>query len=485
MVRTRFVVPLAALLAAASPAVAADEDGDIRAELRALRERVKELETKLETGGGDLGKAVADFMAAHPGASGGNVSAPGAKSLKFYGGVRMRAERWDRSYRPNDPLGKDVQDQALLRTTLGVDADVTDSLRAKVELRDARAFGQEPSTTTELQAAGGGLDLKQGWFEADDLLGSGWKWRVGRQVLKYGDERVVGDNDWGNYGRSFDGVLATRTFGQTKVDAFATRVFEGGLGVVGTGVENDDAHFFGVYTTTPHALHGHSDLDVYVLGAQSGFETPGEGGTAGTTLYGTAGARLAGGKGSWDWSLEAAAQRGRLNGEPLSAYAVHADAGYTWKDSAWKPRFGVEWNQATGDQQPASESVHSFQTLFPTNHRHFGILDAMAWQNARNYRASLTLRPSEKWAVQADYHRFYLEETQDAWYSAAGIPIRAGAKGASSYLGSEVDLVFRVKAADKMDIDFGAAQFFDGAFVRQTGTDGDTVWVYVQVTVSF
>jgi hypothetical protein len=93
--------------------------------------------------------------------------------------------------------------------------------------------------------------------------------------------------------------------------------------------------------------------------------------------------------------------------------------------------------------------------------------------------------PAEKWTLQADWWRLYLEDSEDAWYGASGAVIRPGAAGASKYLGSELDLVLAWKASDSMRIAFGGAQFFDGGFVRDTGGGGDTLWFYIRVQVFF
>ncbi len=437
-----------------------------------------------------LAHAIEDYLSKHPpaaAAGNSNVSAPGIKALKFSGQILVWGERWDGTYRPTDPAGTDVQDVGWLRVSLQADADIEDGLRARVEIRDARAFGQEPSTTAQLNSSGAGLDLKQGWFEADDVLGSGAKVRAGRMVLSYGEQRLIGDMDWATYGRSFDGVLASRVFDatKTKADLFATRVTERGLGTVTPGVDNDDRDFFGVYTTTPKALH-HSDLDLYALYVRDLVASTGEvPGSAGDTGFWTGGARISGVKGSLDWGAEGAVQDGRLNGDRLWAWAGHAEAGWTLLDSKGTPRLSLEYDRATGDRNPANGRVGSFQTLFPTNHEHYGILDLMAWQNMQAVGAALHLKPAAKWTAELGAWRLWLDSSADAWYASNGTVIRPGAPGASRSLGTELDAVLTWKGSDHLKVSLGGAQFFDGAFVRQTGGGGDTFWCYLRVQVDF
>ncbi|MHC4821390.1 MAG: alginate export family protein, partial [Planctomycetota bacterium] len=241
MKRLKGIMIAAAIIVGTSvPALAGDEE--LKEEVRALRERVQQLEQRLGEGSassGELEKAVAAYLESKPGMAGLNVSAPNVKGLKFTGQIRFWGQRWNESYRPTDPTGEDVQDIFQLRTSLQADFDIADDLRSRIEIRDARTLGSEPSTTAQLQAAGAGTDLKQGWFQADNFLDSTVDFTAGRQVWSFGDQRVIGALDWATYGRSFDGALATRKFENTTVNMFGARLFEGGGGFVVRGVDNE------------------------------------------------------------------------------------------------------------------------------------------------------------------------------------------------------------------------------------------------------
>jgi hypothetical protein len=492
--RITFGTTLVAVAAMATASGAGEGDGDLREELRRTREQVKSLldrvaELEAKAAGpaaapppGTVGAAVEAYLKARPGGA-GSVTAPKARSLKFSGQVDWWWERWEGSYRPNDPAGTETQDVGWLRSALRADADITADLRARIEVRDARYFGQEPSTTAQLQAAGAGLDLKEGWLEVDGLLGKGVTARLGRQVLSYGDERLLGASEWHTYGRSFDGAVVTGLVGNTRWDLLAARVVERGQVVAAPGVDIADTDLYGLYTQTPAALH-HSDLDAYLLAVRSPLDTAGEAGGTGSTEFVTGGVRLAGSKGSLDWGLEVAHQRGKVSGDRLRAFAAHARAGYTLS-GGWQPRVGLEWNRASGDSGPTSGSVHTFQVLFPTDHDKYGILDLMAWSNAVNYRLSISAKPAKDWTVSADLHRFYLDESESAWTAAHGGLVRAGAAGAGRYLGSEVDLVVRHRVNDHLTVALGGGQFFDGAFVRDTGPANDATWVYLRIVATF
>ena len=471
------VLSASAALLAAAPAAPADEEA-LRKELEATKRSMEDLRRRIEE---------IERGAVKSPAGGGVVTAPNSRKIEISGQVLAWWERWDHAYRPNDPQGSDIQDQGWLRAAIQVDADIEENLSARIEIRDARMEGTEPSTTAQTNSPGTGTDLKQGWFQVDDILKSGTSLRAGRQVLAYGDHRLVGDLEWSTYGRSFDAMLATKTVERTRtrVDAFVSRVIERGAGTVTPGVDNDDQDFFGVYTVTPKALH-HSDLDVYAFWLRDLLDAPGElPGQSGNTGFATVGARVVGVKGSLDWGAEGAIQHGRVMGDGLAAWAGHARAGWTFLDAKWKPRIGIEWDAATGDDDPGDGDRESFQTLFPTNHLHYGLLDLVAWQNMKAFRAGVKFRPHEKVTVALDAWKFWLFDSDDAWYGVNGAVIRPGAAGSSADLGTEFDLEITWTISEHFTASVGGAHFTDGEFVRDTGDAGDTNWIYFRFLVTF
>src|SRR5205823_2102002 len=130
----------------------------------------------------------------------------------------------------------------------------------------------------------------------------------------------------------------------------------------------------------------------------------------------------------FDYELEGAYQLGRDGGRLTNsfpnaggvmlahhAFAVEAKAGYTWDSCALKPRFGIEYDVASGDKSQFDHSDQSFLNLFPTNHKFYGYMDLFAWKNMHDASAQLKLTPYQDKAaawknltVQLDYHAFWL-----------------------------------------------------------------------------
>ncbi len=172
---------------------------------------------------------------------------------------------------------------------------------ARVTAQDSRVWGGTPGSDTGLNTANNAstesLDLREAWLHADQLLGP-VDVRLGRQILKFGDQRLVGTNEWGNVGRSFDTMLFNFETSIYEVDAWASVLAEedsdngGNTTAVGrsqssnfniscdsTGTtcqirsgtpnELDDAYFTGVYNR--FRFSEHFFLDAYYLGVHKKY----------------------------------------------------------------------------------------------------------------------------------------------------------------------------------------------------------------------
>jgi hypothetical protein len=125
-------------------------------------------------------------------------SATHAQTVVIDGEIRPRVEDRDGYSKPlletNDPGVSAIQ-----RTRLGM-TFTSGLLNTQITLQDSRTFGQTPNASS---------DATMGIFEAwaEMLLVPGGSLKVGRQVLKYDDNRLFSVCDWSNTGTSHDAAL--------------------------------------------------------------------------------------------------------------------------------------------------------------------------------------------------------------------------------------------------------------------------------------
>ena len=336
-----------------------------------------------------------------------------------------------------------------------------------------RRWGDEGSTTGILA----GLDIKQGFIVFREVGGKPVDVEAGRLYMSYGDQRTIGGLEWVDQGRAYDGVRGRYGASKFYLDVFAIKVRET------APLVDDDQWVAGLYGGTDEWLDW-LDVEVYALWFADQMGMAGE--TAlGDTGFIAFGFRFHGKSDSLDYSVHATLQAGEVNGDDLMAFGFAGIIGFTLEDTAWKPRFALEFDLATGDDNPADGDQGALQTLFPTNHMYYGFADVVGWSNMMDIRVTVSAHPSSQWKVQLDVHYFRVLEEQGAWVNAGGGVIRTGAPGISSDLGTEVDITIVWKPSKPLSFLFGYSIFMPGGFVEDTGASPTTHFGYLQTRVTF
>jgi hypothetical protein len=409
---------------------------------------------------------------------------PGGEKFRVSGQVRYRYEYRKDNYAPGGPGSPGFTGEVnggihLFRVRIRFDYEIQKNLIATVELQDVRTFGQAQSTTGLL----GNVDLRRGLVEFRDIGETGITVELGRYVMFYGDQRLIGHLEWANSARTYDGVRAKWKKDKAWVDLFVCKPRET-LNAAGNPTlrPDDDQDFAGVYG-------GWSIVEAYLLYLSDRAAAAGETGSVGNISYWTIGARVHGDVKGFDYTAEGTFQTGDYNTDDLNAFGVVVDLGYTFTGAKTKPRVGLIFAYATGDKDPTDGKNEKMQTLFPTNHLHYGYIDFVGWSNIINLEINFRIEPATNIFVEVAYHHFSRPEEQGAWVNAGGGTIRPGAAGAGSTLGDEVDLIVTWKANKAVLLEAGYAIFLPGNFIDDTNPAGvssnTSHWFYFMVLVRF
>jgi hypothetical protein len=399
---------------------------------------------------------------------------------------RLRFEYRDNNFDFNDGLDSLTDDSWLLqRARLGVKIAATDLLTFYAQGQSSFELDSDrPNVPGALGSEGDdAIDLRQAYIQIGT---KDFNLTIGRQLLSFGDERLVGGFDWNNIGRTFDAVKLHYGTGSWSLDAFVSSVvvpdkddfnFSDLLDGNDTG---RDQIFSGLYFSTNAIPVQVTDL--------YGFHLH-ESHATGDSDFATLGVRVKADPsklGGLDYESEMAFQFGEVKGRDLTAFAGHWGIGYVWLQSAWKPRLFAEYNYATGDSDPADGDVGTFQNLFPTNHKFYGYMDVFSWQNLHHPAVSFSVTPSKTVKLQLDYHGFWIADTSDSWYRANGVTaVRPAKAGADSFAGTELDFTVTWKAAKQLSFLAGYSHFFAGDYLKATGASDDADFAYVQMTIDF
>ena len=397
----------------------------------------------------------------------------------------------------------------LNRFRLGLGVQPTDWLKVYAQGQDSREWLSDRADIPGVLGAEGddSFDLRQAYIE---LSMNEWGLKIGRQVLAFGDQRLIGPLEWSNLSRTFDAVRLTYKGSDYTVDAFASSVVVADRGSFNQSdtFNGNETHreqvFSGLYFNTRafsladadlYALHLHQagNTDFFTLGTRlkSKPATPAPMQHDGKSMEhdGKAMMRPAPAASPWDWDAEFAFQFGEVGGRDLTAFAGHVGAGYTIPGCPISSRIGLEYNYATGDGDPTDGDVETFQNLFPTNHIYYGFIDAFSWQNIHDVAVSWKTTPCKDVTARVDFHAFWLADTNDSWYRANGTttvrPLTPAARAASNFAGTEIDAVVTWQARKELAIEVGYCRFFAGSYLGDTGAQDDANFGYVQATITF
>lgn len=414
------------------------------------------------------------------------VITPGPDLLQFTFQARVRGEWRENVYDFNDSNDAVTDDTWLLhRIRLGLEWQPASWLHFTVQGQDVRESFSDRADVPLQQGAEGddAFDLRLASLELGDPKHLSLK--LGRQVLAYGDERLVGPLEWLNFSRTFDAVKLHHQEKDWWVDGFASsvvRLHESQFNNSDwTDTQNGRRQLFsGLYFSS--TMLPVQTTDLYALHLHEESQT-------GSTDFITLGTRMKGDPlklDGWDYTLELAGQAGQVHGEDLRAYAWHLEGGYNWLDSGWKPRLALEYSHGSGDGNAEDGKVGTFQNLFPTNHPPYGFMDTMSWQNMHNLVLRLAAQPHARVKTALDLHGFWLSDTADAWYRANGTTrVRNVTPGAGSHAGTELDFTLNARLNQHLDLLVGYSHFFAGSYLDDTGAGDDADFAYLMLTLNY
>ena len=431
-----------------------------------------------------------------------------------------------------------TKDFTIQRMRLSFDADINKNVMARVMLQDARTFGESNNAfsniTTNLQRT----DLQEGYVQLRNLgdinsLLTNVQFRAGRWQQGYGNHRQIGTLGWANQSRSYDGAKVMYKKDNLWVDVFAWQIKEnvtGGVdggGILGAGSLGGvraaglrDSVLYGLYSQYKFGgfLKGNLIEPFMIAKAESTDEN-----RAGITArpsketrysfgFRAAGKNIAG-LGGFDYTVEPVWQRGTTQaGFPgstglspksnsINAFAIHAEAGYTFKNVPWTPRIGYAYSFASGDDSFGAGSAKTFKQISPTQHAHNGYMDITSWQNIKDHQIHFNMKPTKKLVIDVKAHFFKLDEVNDNWWHIGGAAANRGAGAGNGTftnaagalerldddLGQEIDVTLKYKMFKNFGVVAGYSHFFADDYIEDTGggIDRGIDWFYLQTTVKF
>lgn len=371
-----------------------------------------------------------------------------AVDVKIGGEYRLRFEnREPTNFNQAGPTDRFV----LQRTRLNFDGKFESGAGFFTEIQDSRIWGNETSTLTQMSF----IDLHQAYF----TFGKDIKWKLGRQELAYGKQRLLGATGWSNIGRSFDALKTTFLLFDRELDIFYAKVSENAT----TTVQGDNIDLAGIYFKgeglEPY-LFNKNDLNL-----QSNR----------TTLGARYFNEWLGGK----FDLEGMYQTGGIAAKSIAAYAADFSFAYPVMPGS---QLVLGYSFASGDDSAADSTVKTFDQLYPTNHGKFGHADVVGFQNLQMLKAEWQQALSEKSQLTVGYFILNKAEASDAVYATTGAVHAANAGNTDTSIGSELAITYQTQMEEMINLNAGLSYFTPGKALNGSATQ---TWSYVQTSFKF
>jgi hypothetical protein len=390
------------------------------------------------------------------------VSAGDAK-IVWSGEVRVRSEVDGRDFRSSTPPNAFT----LLRSRLGAEITPAEQIRVTIQLEDSRVFGEEMNGPMfSSVSSSGNFHLRQGYIMIEDLFAEGLSARLGRMELSYGDERLVGPQEWRNVGRSFDAGVIRYEWSGHSIDVFSANIGEVTFPPIPVtpatvAATRDSGQLFsGVY----YSFHAPAEflLDIYAFHEWKRKQS--------IPAYDdlsrlTTGTYLAGALEDVAYEGEMAYQFGDKSTSDVSAFLAAGVLKYSFSESPVSSvAAGYDYLSGT----PLGSSVfRSFDPQFHSGHKFYGIMDyldnVVLQTNSRglqDIRINIVADPLACVSVSLEGHNFLLARP---W-------------SGSRSLGQEISVAGAVTCSENVTVGFGASGFLPGEVMRAWYNARDVGW---------
>ncbi|HWD90821.1 MAG TPA: alginate export family protein [Verrucomicrobiae bacterium] len=305
--------------------------------------------------------------------------------------------------------------------------------------------------------------------------------RLGRQELSFGSLRLVSPREGPNVRQSFDGARATLQWHHWKIDGFIARPAETAPGVFD---DNPDPAklFWGTYATHSLPVIPGGSVDFYYFGLERDSAAFNQG-VAREERH-TLGARIWGAKHGYDYNFETVYQFGSFGAGSICAWSAASDTGYTFGSLPFTPRLGLKADIVSGDSDPKSADLGTFNALFPKG-AYFAETDLIGPANIIDFHPSLGLKLTKNVSLTTDWDFFWRQTTRDGIYGVADNPLRSGQQNTAAYIGSQVQTRIDWQFDRHLAFSAAYAHFFAGAYLKESPPGEDVNYFSAWATYKF
>lgn len=350
--------------------------------------------------------------------------------------------------------------------------------RAFVQLQSSISGGlDDPSPVDD-----NSIDIHQAFVDAAIISSEKAKliFRIGRQEMLYGSQRLIGVREGPNSRIAMDGAKLFYKQDKLQTDLFYTHPVANKAGAFNDRF-NDNARLWGSYTVINNVKF-FNNIDLYYLGIwkrEASFDN-----IEGEEMRHTLGFRIWKGKGSWKYDVEGVYQFGRISGNDISAWTLSSNVNYKADSLPLSPVFGLKTEAISGDKSGSDTKLQTFNPLYPRG-AYFGLVALIGPANLFDIHPSLDFELSDKWGFGTDYDIFWRWSINDGLY-APNMQLLYAAEGTTeSFIGTQLSSSIDYTPNAFLDFTLEGAWFNAGSFLKEAGTGKDYFYAAFTARVRF
>lgn len=368
----------------------------------------------------------------------------------------------------------------LNRLRFGMNIQPASWFKVVVQFQDARPIGMKPPVGPPNEVR---WDLKQAYVEFGSSETSPVRIRVGRQIIDY-NSTILGNSEWRNQGRSFDGAVMNLHVDRYRLGIFAASVVN--PLDVGINHHQEGNNVYGLYGGIERVIPK-SVIEPFLLwrvAPKVAVETTAKNKTAELDEK-AIGFRLRGAEiRHFDYRVELIGECGSAGDNSISAWAATFGAGYRFSSLRGVPRIFGGYDFASGDKNPTDGVHNTFDLMYPNAHDRFGIADQFGWQNIVSYRGGVTVRLHRRLSWVGQYLDFSLANAKDGIYNISGGLIARDKTGKSgTHVGESFETYAWYELNRRVSLGAGVAHILPGTFLA-TATKG-AAYTYPYFVINF
>ena len=295
--------------------------------------------------------------------------------------------------------------------------------------------------------------------------------------MEYGSGRLIDVREGTNLRRSFDAARALFKFRDWQVDGFWSKPVRNRPGVFDDD-PNPSVSLWGAYGVHPLSVLPDGHVDLYYLGYENDQAAYSVG--TGHELRHSLGTRIWGAPMPWEYNGEYVWQFGRFRRGDIEAWTAANAVRYNFQEWPLRPRLGLRFDVASGNLNPRSPNLQTFNPLFPSG-AYFNLANPIGPQNIIDLHPVLDLNFGDKVTATADWNFFWRESLDDGIYSLAGVPLRPGTPSRARNIGSSPSLTVAWQVTRHTTVLASYVHFFPGPYLQENppakAIDYVTVWI--------